>query len=325
MLTAMLNSSAKIIAPSEEPFLLYFKSKYGSINHWSDQKLLTFANDFFLLHDKNLNVYFNSRSALEKSLLSMDRNSSYLDVCKQVYLNFYPEKDKAQVQTIIDKQIKYSYLPNKIVESCPDSKFIILTRNPLDNLASWKKRGLGNNDKANYLSEVWNDANTILYSFLTRNKEICLHIKYEELATRPESTLKEICTFLGLEFDPGMLNFNENFSEFTEKSTSRDPKFIEKLNDFHSGLHQSANEENIDIYTNFFNTSEVDLIIQNCNATAADFGYSLPPASAITKGISGFTKFKSRWSRRYKLKVYFLIPFGFKKMFRKIRKKKVAA
>jgi hypothetical protein len=325
MLTAMLNSSAKIIAPSEEPFLLYFQSKYGNITLWTDEKLISFANDFFLLHDKNLNIYFETKTNLIKSLLAVDRNLTYIDICKQVYLNFYPEKDKSEIKTIIDKQIKYSYLPHKIANTCPDSKFIILTRNPLDNLASWKKRNLGNNNKASYLGEVWNDANRILFDFLQSKSKSCFHLKYEELAAQPESKLQEVCNFLDIKFEPCMLEFNKKFSEFTKKSVARDPEFIDRLSDFHSELHKSVNENNIGIYKEHFTSIEANLIIQNCKITAESFGYTLEPANDLKQKISAYSKFKSRWSRRYKLKIYFLAPFFLKRILRMIRKKKVAA
>ena len=325
MLAAMLNASPKVIAPSEEPFLLYFKKKYGSITNWTDAQLISFASDFFLLHDKNLSVYFNTREDFIDTLLNSEREVSFLDICKIVYLNFYPHKDKSAVTTIVDKQIKYSYLPEKISRISPSSKFVILTRNPLDNLASWKKRGLGKAQDGLYLSEVWRDIYSILHEFHQDRANITMHVKYEDLVNQPEKTLHSICDFLSIEFQVSMLNFNENFGQFTKESSDQDQQFIEKLNDFHSGLHQPINHENINIYDQFFNQRDIDLISLNCEKAAANFGYKLPTVTTKNIRLSSFKRFRSRWSRRYILKVYYLTPIGIKKFFRKIRKKKVVA
>ena len=37
-----------------------------------------------------------------------------------------------------------------------------------------------------------------------------LQIKYEDLATMPEETLKSICHFLGVSFEPGMLRYRSH-------------------------------------------------------------------------------------------------------------------
>jgi hypothetical protein len=38
----------------------------------------------------------------------------------------------------------------------------------------------------------------------------CRLVRYEDLVRGPETTLKEICRFLGEDFDPGMLRFHED-------------------------------------------------------------------------------------------------------------------
>lgn len=42
------------------------------------------------------------------------------------------------------------------------------------------------------------------------SRENWLRIHYEELAENPEETLKKICQFIGVEFEPGMLRFREH-------------------------------------------------------------------------------------------------------------------
>jgi hypothetical protein len=325
MLATMLNCSNELISPSEEPFLLYFNKKYGKTTFWSDEKLINFAEEFFLLHDKNLKVYFNTKEQLIENLLKINRNSPFLEVCKIVYLNFYPEMDKINVQTIIDKQIKYSYRPNDIASICPEAKFIVLTRNPLDNLASWRKRELGAIQDATFLSEIWRDLYSILFKFSQKNSEKVLHLKYEDLVSSPEESLKRICSFLAIEYKESMLLFNEHFNQFTETSIQKDPKFTDRLNNFHSGLHKQVNSENIDIYNKFFSKEEVDLICSNCKDVANEFGYQLPEFELKSDSALSFKKIRSRWRRRHILNIYFHTPFWLKKFLRNMRPKTVDA
>lgn len=325
MLSAMLNTSEKVISPSEEPFLIYLSDHYGSITKWSDDKIDAFVDDVFLLHDKNVKIYMEPKEEVKSSLKSTPRPTNYLDACKQVYLQFYPEKDKHQVTTIVDKQIKYTYYTDELVQRCPESKFVILVRNPLDNLSSWRKRNMGSSQHALYLSEVWRSHYNKLWQFHEKHPNKTLLLNYEDLVTDPETKLKQVCAFLGIKFQQRLIEFQHQFNEFSRKSRSRDPKFIERLDDFHSGLKKAVNTANVNIYSNHFEAKEQHQIRAHCAEIARKYGYDLQPEQKMYQYGKWWWVFRARWSKINLLKMYRWIPLNWKKQFRKRRAKHVDA
>jgi hypothetical protein len=51
-----------------------------------------------------------------------------------------------------------------------------------------------------------------LINFLTEHPKICTKVKYEELVTNPETVIKEICVFLGIEFSVNMIDYGERIN-----------------------------------------------------------------------------------------------------------------
>ena len=324
MLATMLNCSPEILATSEEPFILYFRNTYGEVTQWEDKKIEAFVNDFFLLHDKNLKVYFSDKETTIANLMSKDRNVGYIDMCKNLYLNFYPDQDKSRVKTIIDKQIKFSYHPHLIEELVADAKFAVLVRNPLDSLSSWRKRKMGKSLNATYLADMWNDLYSILESFSKNNKRTIV-IRYEDLVQKPEQNLQILCAHFGVEYTSDMLNFNNEFKSFTKDAGERDPNFSARLHDFHSGLHKPISNENIGIQDEFFSKEEQDVILTICEDTMRNLGYEVPEFTSRTEPNSDRLRKQSKKNRRKLLTIYLKTPFWAKKMARKVRGKKVDA
>jgi hypothetical protein len=54
-------------------------------------------------------------------------------------------------------------------------------------------------------------------------------IRYEDLVDTPEATTKALCAFLGIEFDPDMMEYTEKAPEFVfDKAKTYNPKVLEK-------------------------------------------------------------------------------------------------
>lgn len=87
----------------------------------------------------------------------------------------------------------------------PDARFIHIHRDPRDSVASWVAAPFGPNNS--YVAAMeWRrlvDAGRAAGRDLGPGRY--LEVSYEELVRQPEPTLRGICTFLGEEFEPGML------------------------------------------------------------------------------------------------------------------------
>lgn len=107
-----------------------------------------------------------------------------------------------------------------IMELFPRAKIIIMVRDPRDVLLSqkrkWKRKFLGASNIplkesirswVNYhpitISKIWK-ANCLAAKKLAENRT-CLLVRFEDLVTSPEAKLGEICSFLGIRYNPDML------------------------------------------------------------------------------------------------------------------------
>jgi len=111
-----------------------------------------------------------------------------------------------------------------ILNSYPNAKFIFQVRDPRDFLSSCKslrKGRFGNKfGSVHNALEIWYEDQKFglqMQSHLGRDR---IHfLKYESLIEDPQRELSEICEFLGIEFEAGMLEFHkrENNVEFSQK------------------------------------------------------------------------------------------------------------
>ena len=58
LLSLMLNLHPNILSPSEEPFALYFWKKYRNKENWSEDDIVKYVDQFFLLAEKKYRPVF---------------------------------------------------------------------------------------------------------------------------------------------------------------------------------------------------------------------------------------------------------------------------
>lgn len=107
-----------------------------------------------------------------------------------------------------------------ILNNFPDAKIINMIRDPRDVLLSqkskWKRRYLGGTDLSikesirdwvNYhpitISKIWNTAITVAGKFSDHSNVITIY--FEKLLSNPESTVREICDFVDINYTPSLL------------------------------------------------------------------------------------------------------------------------
>lgn len=117
----------------------------------------------------------------------------------------------------------------EILREFPECRIINMVRDPRDVLLSqkkkWKMRGMGAlyNTRfetfrlwANYhplvISRLWNSS---IQAYLKYADDARISsVRFEDLVASPEKTVGGICDFLGLEYDPGMLDIPFSASSF---------------------------------------------------------------------------------------------------------------
>lgn len=110
----------------------------------------------------------------------------------------------------LDKTPEHTLLIEEIAEIYPDAKFIAITRDVEDVMASTVGR-YGSNKLRHKKRLIvattmsWLHSNKTIQSFAEKSDRIFV-TRYETLRGDPETTYREMCSFLGVAFDPVMLN-----------------------------------------------------------------------------------------------------------------------
>jgi hypothetical protein len=100
---------------------------------------------------------------------------------------------------ILEKSPKHVHCVGRIRRLLPDSRIIVVVRNPLDTCASLYRR-FGDLDLA---IERWLMDNEA--ALAAREKPSTWLVRYEALTREPADTLSAACSFLGIPWDPGLL------------------------------------------------------------------------------------------------------------------------
>jgi len=94
----------------------------------------------------------------------------------------------------------------------PDAKFVHLIRDGIDVVHSWSRI-------EKYKGEVsrparrWKSAVTAAQHFADKHLDRLLEVRHEELCRTPEETLKKVCQFVDLSYEPDMVSRTDHYDE----------------------------------------------------------------------------------------------------------------
>jgi hypothetical protein len=322
LLCLMLNLHPEIISPSEEPFALYLYPKYHKIVSWTNEDISSYVDDFFLLAEKNMDLYFTQRAIFHAELLANKAILTYERIVKISYLNFYEtdQKNKSSVRVIVDKQIKYVYHLDAIQHIFPSAKFLVLVRDVRDNIVSKSIRKLNWNKHPFFLTAIWKGTYSRML-VLPENKR--LTIKFEDLIRSTETALQKICEFLSLEYDSKMNETTGVFENFVlSKKELIDADFTDKLLRFHTGIRTPLDESKIGQYKVFLSQKDLRIIEGQCQNQLKSFSYediAEKKSSSIRFSAYHFLAFLYR---PFLLMIYLPIPLALKRLLKKRKKKR---
>lgn len=178
----------------------------------------------------------------------------------EIYV-YYAEKKKPEAVRWGDKTPRNTYSLHWINRVYPNCQFVHILRDPRDVVNSYLKAGL------------YQDLNAAAYRWLESITEIdhfkrkipanrCIEIRYEELVRFPEKKTKELCAFLGLEYNPGMLHFSESVNEMGDTAYEH-----------HQNLYRPVNPNSIGKWKRQLTKRQVEEIESICGEKMRKFSY----------------------------------------------------
>lgn len=182
----------------------------------------TTSEPWLMLHPmyslKKSGIYTEYSSKLAEialeNLLSQIENGFeiYLEEIRNMYSSIYSKLLKTTGKTFfLDKTPRYYFIINELYNCFPDSKIIILIRNPLSVLSSIINTWI--HDDWYKLSDFRYDlmyAPDLLIKGIEKLDDKVMCIQYEEIIVNPEIEIKKICNFIGLDFQNKMIEYGKN-------------------------------------------------------------------------------------------------------------------
>lgn len=230
LLRLLFDAHPNISLPFEGKVITEQYLKFRNIKKWDTNKLLDFYESTFMIN--KVNLWRIDKDKLKSEILSLGENANLQNLIKLVYINAFSPYKKEKILLIGDKNPHYSISKNhlKIIKKVfPESKVIHLTRDYRDHYLSMMKMDF----EANYrglISVRWRNSYKLATKMFAKNTDTYYKIKYEDLVSNPEKYMTEMLEFIGLYFNPEILEF------YKIESLIKDDIDYHKFMKFHSKL-----------------------------------------------------------------------------------------
>ncbi|AOX00155.1 sulfotransferase [Moorena producens PAL-8-15-08-1] len=216
LLRLMLNQIGDLAAPHSPHILqrmMPLLPTYGDLSQTDSFTLL--VNDVCRLVELNP-VPWEGVHLDTKEVISLCRERSLVAIFASVY-DIMAQTWGAQ-QWCCKSLANVYYLP-EITAYLENPKFIYLYRDGRDVAVSFKKAVVG--EKHFYhIAQEWAKAQRLALQMRSRlSPQRFFSISYETLISSPETTLQDLCNFLGVQYTPEMLDFHQS-QEASNAATS---------------------------------------------------------------------------------------------------------
>ncbi len=116
----------------------------------------------------------------------------------------------ASADRLVDKTPAYALVLDFIAKLYPDARYLVLTRHPMAVWSSVVNSFFdGDFEVAHRHNPVIERYVPAIARFLREAPAPLQHIRYEALVAEPERHMRAACDFLGVDFEPGMVNYGE--------------------------------------------------------------------------------------------------------------------
>lgn len=174
-----------------------------------------------------------------------NQDNDYFDALRQFVNTLYTKQCRNDELYFLDKTPRYYLIIPEILKTFPDAKFIFLCRNPVHVMSSIMRTWNNNSFKHLYNNEIDLKRGFDAISEGCRLLGGRAHVvQYEQLVSAPAYCIKEICSYLEIEFDEAML---ESFINQDTKGRMGDSTGVKD--------YQSISESSLDKWKGTFNTA----------------------------------------------------------------------
>lgn len=312
LLQTMLDAHPNTVAPFESRFIVHFFQKYHTKTSWTDQEKMRFIDD--ILQEQKIRDFWDiDIKSLRTKTLKLPHDTTYGQMCQQVYTSFISPFKKKTAKIIIDKDPVNIQLIPHIQKVFPQARYIHLVRDYRSYVSSYLK--LLPREDVKQKAYDWLNGNLEAERFKELHPDKFLTITYENLIGSPKQILHEVTAFLEIEYDPQMMLYHEKMeniaNEFLKKSKNDDNARLRKKvkQHIHNNLMSPINPALGNQWKNRLNQEQVKVLESICGSYGSQFGYK-------TQGEAGHGS-QFLFYRRLKvlkLQLYYRLPIWLREL-----------
>lgn len=264
LLRLILNAHSRIAIPEE---FIYFNSKLAgiSIQRWRDPQLTRSGYRDFVrgfLHGAQEAIIPLRPEQLERLIIA----DSAVDLRRPYQLALESWAHHFGKVRWGEKTPGNLFYADIILEMFPDSRFIYLMRDPRAGVHSMMRTHIFSDDVAiNALNRRKYNEDGLL--FLERHvpSDQRLLLRYEDLVSEPESSVRKICDFVGEPFEPEMLRFHETAERFMKARAAAE---------FNQAATNPITDRSMHAWRTQLRAREIAVVEIICRRSMRRFGYA---------------------------------------------------
>ena len=159
-----------------------------------------------------------------------------------------------------------------LIEMFPDALFLHLVRDPRDGVASMQQVNFFSDD-AVFNALARRKAMTKGLDILEKNvpPEQRLTLRYEDLVTDPEPTIRAVCAFIGEDYEPGMHQFHETSHHHMKERAATE---------FNVKATQPITNDTVESWRERLTAEQAAVVEYICADQIKQFGYATSGVSA---------------------------------------------
>ncbi|MEN8182473.1 MAG: sulfotransferase [Myxococcota bacterium] len=133
----------------------------------------------------------------------------YLDALRAMTDTLYRRALEAEdARWFLDKTPAYALVLDFLARLYPSARYVVITRHPLAVWSSFVESFFdGDHEVAHAHNPLLERYVPAIARFLREQPVPLRHVRYEDLVREPEQEIQGICDFLGLPFEPGMIDY----------------------------------------------------------------------------------------------------------------------